>query len=1026
MVFFLSACGGDPPNPPADRCAGVRCSGSDYCEPVSGLCVAPDGGVRVDAGVDAGLDAGVMDAGVDGGLLDAGVDAGQLDAGFDAGLDAGVEDAGQPDAGCTGDPECGGFLKCDLPTGRCVECRTSADCLSPSIPSCDVRTNSCVACVSNLDCANPLPICDGTNQCLPCNNSAECGPGRECNAITFACDLLNDTCASARTILPMGTGLFTMLADPAQALDDTTLGCGSGGPELVYTFTTTSTQSLTVTSTPTLGSPTRPALALRAACTGSATACDAPTSGAAAISVASLPAGTWFLFVEAASGTTGPVILSVQLQSPPTTAANDTCAAALTLGANATSVTHSVVLGNTVVGTNESTTEPTCSATARSGPDLWYRLTLGARANLNATVRPLTGSTLHPVISLQSACAAGTELACRAGSTSASLTLQQANVMPGTYFLGVDSADATQGEFQLEVDVTPVVDNDACSAPTALTFTSGAATATGDTSFATNGNAMGDVTPGCSSSARSTGRDLVYSYTLAQAQDVTVRVTPTGASPSYEPVLSVRAANCTDGAASGEKGCASPVASTPATLSLVNQAAGTYFVWVDSGRDTAGPFQLEVTLAPATPPPANDACAMPQQLSFTNQVASFSGSTLQAANDNYPADVTPTCSPSAKQFGRDVVFQFTTTQVQDVLIDVAPASGSTLIPAVYVRRTNCGSQVIADEMFCDAEIGGVHGRMVRLPAGTFFLWVDSSGATSGAFSGTLTLTTPSPAPANDACPGEVLVFDGGVASTGGSTVAAGNSNSPTDNAPACGTDFYPRRFGRDLVYSYTLASAADVDVLVTPTSSAFLPAVYVRVPNACTSLSAGSELACVAQTQSAPVSVFLPNQAPGTYSLYVDSNSIDTGTFSLRVTQRPATPPPGNDSCTAPTALTLGTPVTGDTRVATNGFSLASYAAACRGTALLDGRDLVYAFSAPMTGTVTAAVVPEASFNPTLLLLQSSCAPAQCVRKVDASGPGVPESFAFAVTQGQTYYLAVDSASSEVPGAFGSFTLTVQ
>jgi hypothetical protein len=75
---------------------------------------------------------------------------------------------------------------------------------------------------------------------------------------------------------------------------------------------------------------------------------------------------------------------------------------------------------------------------------------------------------------------------------------------------------------------------------------------------------------------------------------------------------------------------------------------------------------------------------------------------------------------------------------------------------------------------------------------------------------------------------------------------------------------------------------------------------------------------------------------------------------------------------------------------------------------------------------VTATATPEAGFNPALLLLQPSCAATECVRRVDAAGVGVPESFAFPVTQGQTVFLVVDSASPEVPGAFGRFSLKVE
>lgn len=910
-----------------------------------------------------------------------------------------------------------------------MECVNSSHCFSGVIPVCDVRIHQCVGCVAGSDCANPTPVCDQA-QCIPCTTSAECGLGRECNQSTFACDPLNDSCSTARAILPAGTGSIVISAEPAQALDDTLSGCGASGPELVYSFTTTSIQNLTVTATPFSGAAVRPALFLRAGCTGLTQACDAPmTSGAASLSIPALAPGTYFLFVEAQNATPGRLSLSVSLQTPPTGSANDTCATAALLSVSGASVTRSIAIGNTVLAMNESVTDPLCSVTARTGPDLFYSYTLTARANVTAIARPISGSALHPVVSMRAACGGG-ELACTAASAANAVQAQVLGQLPGTYFVSVDSADATTGAFQLEVEAIPTIDNDACTAPQALTFTGDLATATGDTTWATNGNVVGDQSPSCSDSARGTGRDVVFSYVLTSARDVTINVTPTGMSPSFEPVISVRGgAMCGDAMSSSERGCVSPLSSSTATLSLVNQPAGTYFVWLDSARDTSGPFQLEVQLSAPTPPPANDSCSAPEALAFLNGVASFSGSTLQAANDNYAGDVSPTCSPSAKQNGRDVVYSFTLAQAQDVAINVVPSGGSTLIPAMYVRRNTCTSQLLSDEVVCDAAIGGVSAQLTRLAQGTYFLFVDSSGGTRGAFTGSVTLSAPTPAPANDSCNGQALSFTGSplTAIVNGSTNAASNSNAATHNAPACGTDFFPRRFGRDLVYSYTLTAGQDVDILVTPANgSEHVPVIYVRAPNQCMSFSAGFELTCVAETTSQPLRVFLPNQTAGTYFLFVDSNSLSTGDFSLRVTLRPPTTPPTNDGCGAPMALPLGpTGVQGDTSVATDSYSALSYSTACR-RLFLDARDLVYAFTATTTGTVTATVNPESGFNPALLLLEPTCNPAQCVRLVDAAGIGVPESFSFPVTMGQTYWLVVDSANRELPGAFGRFNITVQ
>lgn len=1001
--------------------------GTQLCNELNGQCEV---GV-----VDAGRDAGT-DAGQDAGQPDAGRDAG-IDAGVDAGIDAGAPDSGIPDAGpaidagCGSDLECSGIEHCDPTTRNCVECFSDAQCLSSVVPICDLRITRCVGCVSNAHCLNPLPICDPTQQCVPCNTSAECGQGRECSFATGQCDPLNDTCATARAILPAGTGTSSLSAEPGQAIDDTAGSCNATGPELVYSFTTTSVQSLTVSVTPSSGSSARPVVYLRSACSTGQLACDAPVSGAAGLAVPSMAVGGYFLFVETANGAPGRVTLTVSLQPPPTSATNDSCAGGTALSVNGASVTRSVVVGNTTIATNDNTTEPSCSATARSaGADLVYAYTLTARSNVTVIARPISGSALHPVVSIRSPCTSpNVESACQAASAAVAVQASVPGQQAGTYFVTVDSADGTTGAFQLEVNANPTVDNDSCGAPAPLVFNGTTANAVGDTTWASNGNVLGDLTPSCSDSARGTGRDVVFSYVLGAPADVTIAVTPTGPSATYFPVVSVRSATCADGTRTAERGCVSPLAAVSGTLSLVNQPAGTYFVWVDSAADSSGPFQLEVVTAAPTPPPANDSCASPETLVFTNGVAAVSSSTLQAANDNYAGDVSPTCSPSAKQSGRDVVYQFTLTQPQDVNLALTPATGSSLIPALYVRRTNCTSQLLSDEVVCLNQVGGVTAPLTNLAAGTYFVFVDSSGGTSGAFGLRVTLSAPTPAPANDTCAGaQSLVFVNGVATASGSTFGASNSNSPTDNAPACGTDFLPRRFGRDLVYSYTLATAQDLDITVAPSAgSGLVPTLYVRAPTQCASFSAGFELACVAESVVKPLRITLPNQPAGTYFLFVDSNSYATGAYTLNVTRRAATLPPSNDSCSAPMTIIAGPAgVTGDTTAATDTYSALTYSAACRGRGFFDARDLVYQYTAAATGTVTATVSPEASFDAALLLLQPTCGAAQCARFADGAGPGVPEAFSFAVTAGQTYFLVVDSYNREMPNTFGRFSLNVQ
>ncbi|MCA3012724.1 MAG: hypothetical protein INH41_10050, partial [Myxococcaceae bacterium] len=410
--------------------------------------------------------------------------------------------------------------------------------------------------------------------------------------------------------------------------------------------------------------------------------------------------------------------------------------------------------------------------------------------------------------------------------------------------------------------------------------------------------------------------------------------------------------------------------------------------------------------------------------------ASVSGSTLQAANDNSPFDVSPTCSSTARQNGRDVVYAFTLSTPQDVTLEVTPAAGSLLRPALYVRRGSCTSQLLGDELVCLEQVGPARAVLTDLPAGTYFVFVDGAGGSSGAFTLSATRSAPTSPPANDGCAGaQALTFVSDVAQASGTTFGATNANSASDNAPACGTDFIARRWGRDLVYSYTLPGPHDVSVRVSPTAgSALLPLAYVRAPGQCTSGFSGGELACGAPALGTSAFVWLPNQPAGTYSLFVDSDSYDTGAFSLEVRLSAPTPPPPNDTCASPQVVTQGAAVAGSTLGATNDYALGTtpaYPIAC-GRAFNDGRDAVYAFTAALSGTFTATVTPTGAFDPTLLQLAGGCSAAQCVRAANLAGPGAAEAITFAATAGQPVFFVVDSASGAAPFGAGAFTFRVQ
>jgi hypothetical protein len=1010
-------------NPPVSPCERARCRSSERCDPDTGACRPLDGGVSDGGSVDAGpRDAGVRDAGPDAGAMDAGVP-------FDAGVpvDAGRPDAGIVDAGpsgCQSDLDCFGVqARCDRTTGACVECLVDSHCPS-AIPKCDPLRAECVECLSNVDCQNPRPTCRART-CDDCNALTECGPGRICELLAGDCAALPDSCAAPQTLtIADGGGSAFVTVDLSTAVDDLSTSCGAG-VDLVYAFDLSAPRDVTITARALPGASARPAVALRGApCgSGSEVACDQVRDGgsAASLVIPGLAAGRHFVVLETPSGTSGRVELGVTAFPMLTAAPNDTCAQVESLSFFGT---RAVTVGSTLLATHDGL-GPSCSpSAAMNGADLVYSYDVDGGANVSVTARALSGSTLQPVVSVRPACAsAANELSCgAAGSVSIP------NHPAGRYVVAVDSANGSTGAFQLEVTRTPIVTNDACSGLQALTFQAGVATATGDTTFANNDSAT-DATPSCSASARTSGQDVVFSYTLTQARDVTVSVTPTGANPTFWPVVSIRNA-CTNGAGNAELACVSPNASQQARATLVNQPPGTYTVWVDSAATTSGPFQLEVVTSAPTPPPSNDSCASALALPFAGNVASASGSTLQASNDNGPFELSPSCSQTARQNGRDVVYSFALAAPQDVTVEVTPSAGSLLRPVLYVRRASCTSQLLADELVCLERVGPARTVLTNLAAGTYFVFVDGAGGSSGAFTVAITRSAPTTPPANDECTGaQALSFVNDVARVTSTTFGATNSNGASDNAPACGADFIARRWGRDLIYSYTLGSPRDVEVRVAPAAgSLHAPVVYVRAPGQCASGFSGAELGCGAPSLGGAAFVALPNQPAGTYSLIVDSDSYETGAFSLEVRLLPATTPPPNDTCASPQSVTPGVSVMGATTGAVNDYALGTnpaYPVAC-GRAFNDGRDVVYTFTAPSAGTFVATVTPTGSFDPSLLQVSGSCSAAQCVRGADLGGPGAAEAITFTASAGQTTFFIVDSASSAAPFGAGAFTFRIQ
>ena len=329
-----------------------------------------------------------------------------------------------------------------------------------------------------------------------------------------------------------------------------------------------------------------------------------------------------------------------------------------------------------------------CSTSA--GGQLFYSVSVptGSRATIVTT--PAGATPVSQVARVLSDCAATTCASSTSGSTAQTQTYDNTSGSTQTIIVSVSSSSAgAGGTFDLLATVAvipPAPPNDTCAGAIALTFTGNTATATGDTTAANNNNLAADASPSCSSSAKSSGKDLVDSYTLAAPKTVVITVTPTSppTTTTFEPVVYVRSL-CADITAPNEKGCVANFSSTPHVLTLSNQPAGTYFLWVDGSTSSSGPFSLNVTTS--TPVVGGETCAAPLVISANTTIVS---TTTGMANDFAFVD-TGLCQggSSVTATAPDAVFR-TTIPANSVLTVATVATWDRILNVVATPASVCG------------------------------------------------------------------------------------------------------------------------------------------------------------------------------------------------------------------------------------------------------------------------------------------------------------------------------------------------
>ena len=395
-------------------------------------------------------------------------------------------------------------------------------------------------------------------------------------------------------------------------------------------------------------------------------------------------------------------------------------------------------------------------------------------------------------------------------------------------------------------DCDDLVDEATCGRPPYDTCDNPLDVSAGGVFVVNTSGATPDYMLGCGG----TRPDLVLTFTIAETDGPRdVRIEAEG--DFFSTALALRT-TCTDRAT--EVDCSSGF---PGTIRRRSLEPGTYFVVLHGYG--AGEIAVTVALTEPTPPPTNETCATPIDVSAGG---TFTGTMLDVDDD-----LTTGCGFSGSP---DLVYSFTTAAVRDVRISATATTGESL---AWEVRPTCDSSTGA--VRC-AYGGPASGRIHELPAGTYYLVLEGPSHTEVDFSLSVEFLDPTPILPGDQCSNAIPLTLG--------TPATGSLTDMEDDLEtSCGFRY------RDVVYSFTLPARRDVTVDI-GSGTTFMNA---SVRTACAD--GAAQLRC---SSGGPVRMRLRDLAAGTY--YVVVEALRATSFTVSVTDMAPTtavPVTGNDTC---------------------------------------------------------------------------------------------------------------------------------
>ncbi len=856
-----------------------------------------------------------------------------------------------------------------------------------------------------------------------------------------------NTCAAALPLFSSSSPSRAQVAGridaPSTNLSQGSCGAPQGmhGPEHVYAFTLTQAQRF---SAKVLAQFAAPSLYLRHQnCSGAASdehGCAMGKQYTSALTLASLPAGNWFLFVDTPFAESfGEYLLFAELGEALPSVPNSTCAAALPLALDpAGRASH----WENEISRSENRTSASCLAA--NGPDHLFSVSAAGGKLITARV---SAPGFAPIVSIRESCVDPlSEAACAATTIVGAGATATATTPSGAtkdWYVIVDSPDSSgSGEFTLDVSVTdPPVrpSNDLCVEP----FPSEAilSLSPGETRTLTGtlGDAAHDSHGQCGTMP---GPDKVYLLRLTAPSLVTID----GLAAGFAPSVYLRT-QCDDASAAASRGCRSaPSASEPLHLEAALAKAGDYYLWVDTAETVAaGSFWLDLrATAMSATLPTNDTCQGADELGLSGtvfaahrDVNSSSPANLALANHNSTGT-----GPCEMALGRDLVYTFEVQPGHPIRFS-ASVTGTSFSPIIYLRSQCEGGDTLG-KYGCARAAGPGEAAQVHyahLPPGRYFLWVDSASLDdAGEFAldvlaEELPASAVTPGRANCSSPKE-LVFAGSaprIATASGTFLLDSSESGATgtcspfgDGLPGAGA-----MMGADEVFHFeltapqqaTLYAAADVNYVL-----------YLR-GHECRDTSMASEYGCrVGPSSTEPL--VLPALAAGHWYLFIDlEGTEDVGSFTVKVELSEPTPAPVNDRCEGAIPLRMGEHLIASTLGATDDYAfgrrvdLANY---CEGQYYAgNGPDVVFSYTAESAAPFSVSVdreakgpnpsgAPESYYDPTVWIGTSCTELYSCVAAT-LGGASLPAQVRYPVV-GQTYYIFVDGWA----GTAGGFTISIE